>query len=278
MLRANLINIDELTILKQFFSSRINKDNCADFKTLFDVPDKGSPAQPGDTRLQTIWRQLPSNTNPEFAGMDAKARNAQISLSIPSNFLLSQINQVKGNIFSSKFPNVAGANGNFAYISEMALAVKLTNDPTVAALFQKTNIRVYEAMLGIDAVITAAGSKAGGIKPDWASSYKIWITKFLATQSTKVNNQIKEILNDNKKLGPEVQAKTKSIQQGVAALLKAYPTPAAFTLGADKLLSFPSTKTLNIKREASTKTPVASASATVPPLSTMAVPPTIAGQ
>jgi len=75
----------------------------------------------------------------------------------------------------------------------MALAMKLTNDPAVAPLFQKTNIRVYEALLGMDAVIAANCAATPTIQADWASSYKTWITNFLTSQSNTVTGEVSQI-------------------------------------------------------------------------------------
>lgn len=255
-----------MIILKKFFESRITAANCADFKTIFDAKDQASPDQK-DTRLQTIWNQLPSNTNPDFAGMDAK------------------INQVKGNAFTGEFPedSLSHADQYLAYIYQMALGMKLTNDGNVAPLFKKTNVRVYEALLGMDAVIAANCASTSTITADWAESYKTWITGYLSTQSDAVTQKISEFLTDNNKLGPNKQAdtitkgrqtitSTNSLGRGVSALLAAYPTPAAFTLNAGALLDFPNTRTLNVKRQACSKpqTPTAS---TQPPASTISAPP-----
>lgn len=78
MRRANSTVADELTILKQFFGSRVTSENCDAFKAIFDVADRASTPAAGEnqaTRLQTIWNQLPSRINPDFAGMDNQARN-----------------------------------------------------------------------------------------------------------------------------------------------------------------------------------------------------------
>ena len=240
-----------MTILKQFFASRITTANCADFKKIFEAKDQASPGQK-DTRLQTIWNQLPSNTNPDFAGMDAK------------------INAVKANAFTGEFPgskSLSSPEKYLAYVNQMALAMKLTNDGDVAPLFKKTNVRVYEALLGMDAVVAANCGATSTITADWASSYKTWITNFLSSQSNAVTGQIGSILSDNSKLGPDKQVgtsvngqqtvtTTNSIGRGVSALLAAYPTPNAFTLNAGALLDFPNTKSLNIKRQACSKPPV----------------------
>lgn len=266
---VNVDHVYELSILKQFFSSRITAANCVDFKKFFDVPDGGSPQVPGDTRLQTIWRQLPSNTNPDFAGMDAK------------------INAVKAQAFSNAFSNPTGSEKSLSYLYELALAFKLTNDPLVSPLFQKTNNRIYAALLGMDAVINAANcgsTTTPVIIGDWAASYKTWITDLLTSAGTNVNAKVSQVLADNARLGPSAQvgpgsttgadgkatATTNSIGRGVSAFLAAYPTPNAFTFNVPNLVVFPTTATLNIKRQACSRPPPSGSSSTSGPSSTQA--------
>ncbi|KAH6672417.1 hypothetical protein B0J14DRAFT_668683 [Halenospora varia] len=264
---VNVDHVYELSILKQFFSSRITAANCADFKKFFDVADGGSPQVAGDTRLQTIWRQLPSNTNPDFAGMDAK------------------INAVKAQAFSNAFSNPTGSEKSLSYLYELALAFKLTNDPLVSPLFQKTNNRIYAALLGMDAVINGANcgsTTTPVITGDWAASYKTWITNLLASAGTNVNAKVSQVLADNARLGPSAQvgpgsttgadgtatATTNSIGRGVSAFLAAYPTPNAFTFNVANLVVFPTTATLNIKRQACSRPPPSGSSSTTGPSST----------
>ncbi|TAQ83382.1 hypothetical protein B7494_g8295 [Chlorociboria aeruginascens] len=243
---VNVDHVYELSILKQYFSSRITAANCAAFKAIFDVPDQGNPQVTGDTRLQTIWRQLPSNTNPDFAGMDAK------------------INAVKAQAFSNAFSNPAGSDDSLGYLYQLALGIKITNDPRVSPLFKNTNNRIYAALLGMDALINAANNCGSGpaiIQGDWASSYETWITNLLTTAGNQVNKQVSIILNDNTRLGSAARtgsttgqdgkttATTNSIGSGVAAFLNAYPTPNAFTFSVSSLIDFPLTSTLLIKRQ-----------------------------
>ncbi|KAF7879596.1 hypothetical protein EAF04_000791 [Stromatinia cepivora] len=256
---VNVDHVYELSILKQFFSSRITAANCAEFKKFFDAPDQGTPQVAGDTRLQTIWRQLPSNTNPDFAGMDAK------------------INAIKAQAFSNAFSNPSGSDNSLGYLYQLALAFKLTNDPLVSPLFKKTNDRIYSALLAMDAIINTAncGSTTTPIiQGDWASSYETWIKDLLTSAGTNVNNKVSSILNDNSRLGPSAQvgpgsttgadgratATVNSIGRGVAAFLNAYPTPNAFTFDVGNLITFNQANTLNIKRQACTKPPASEGS------------------
>ncbi|CAG8973139.1 hypothetical protein HYALB_00008670 [Hymenoscyphus albidus] len=234
---VNVDHVYELSILKQYFSSRINSKNCKEFKSIFDVADKGTP----------------------------------------------QINAIKAQFFSNAFSNPSGGDKNLAYVYELAIAMKLTNDKEVSPIFKKTNNRIYAALLGMDALIDAANcgsSTTPIIIGDWASEYEKWITNLLNTAGTNVNSKISAILSDNNKLGPSARvgpgsttgadgiatATTNSVGNGVSAFLQAYPTPNAFTLDVGALLEFPTTSTLVIKRQACSK-PISSGatSTSVPP-------------
>jgi hypothetical protein len=167
----------------------------------------------------------------------------------------------------------------------LALAFKLTNDPLVFPLFKKANSRIYAALLGMDAVIDAANcgsTTTPVIIGDWADSYKTFMTNLLTSAGTSVNTKVSQVLGDNARLGPSAQvgpgsttgadgkatATVNSIGRGVSAFLAAYPTPNAFTFDVPNLIEFPTTATLNIKRQACSRPPPSDGSSTSDPSAT----------
>ncbi|CAD6441541.1 a149a41a-577a-46f2-b01e-81ee9bec7826 [Sclerotinia trifoliorum] len=130
---------------KIFFASRVDSNNCVAFKAIFDQPDTYNE---GKSRLQNIWDQLPSDTNHDYAGMDQKHRQST-SFQRP----LQQ--------------SYTSDDGILAYIFELAVAIAITNDDAIASLFRSTNLRIYQALLGVDAVIGATNSTTSSLmKPD----------------------------------------------------------------------------------------------------------------
>ncbi|KAF7920225.1 uncharacterized protein EAE97_011566 [Botrytis byssoidea] len=211
---APTVDVDSVydsIILQSFFASRVNSSNFAAFKAIFDQSDT---VNAGKSRLQTIWNALPSDTNPDYAGIDQK------------------ISTVKAQAFT-------------------AVAMAITNNDAIANLFQSTNLRVYKALLAIDAVIGATNSTTtAGIKADWASTYRTYLTNFLTTRSSIILSQVSSYLdndlgpaarNDNVTLSDGTVSTTEdSIGKGVDALLNAYPLATAFAFDQAKLLGFPS--------------------------------------
>ncbi|RAL63479.1 hypothetical protein DID88_003899 [Monilinia fructigena] len=179
-------------------------------KLFFDQPDAGNG---GKTRLQNVWNQLPSDTNPDFAGMDQK------------------ISTIKSQAFQ-------------------AVGMAITNSDDIASTFKSTNLRIYQALLDIDAVIgTANTTTASLIKPDWASTYRTYLANLLTTCSSAINSEVFSYLNND--LGPAVRSDNitlpdgtvstteNNIGNGVDALLRAYSMPDSFTFDQEKLLGFP---------------------------------------
>ncbi|TGO59072.1 hypothetical protein BOTNAR_0169g00190 [Botryotinia narcissicola] len=236
-IRLMALPIDDSTILQSFFASRVNSSNCAAFKAIFDQSDT---VNAGKSRLQTIWNALPSDTNPDYAGIDQK------------------ISTVKAQAFTGELRQSYTSNDEkLAYISELAVAMAITNDDAIANLFQSTNLRVYKALLAIDAVIGANAvigatnsTTTTSIKADWASTYRTYLTNLLTTRSSIILSQVSSYLDND--LGPAarngnvtlsdgtVSTTENSIGKGVDALLNAYPLATAFAFDQAKLLGFPS--------------------------------------
>ena len=60
--------IDEVSLLDEFLTVQVSAGiTCGDISKLFDVSDTASAG----TRLNTIFAQLPSLTNPDFLGTDS---------------------------------------------------------------------------------------------------------------------------------------------------------------------------------------------------------------
>lgn len=89
---VNTDHVFEVSILDEFFTAQnLGGISCEEISAIFDIPDGST----GGTRLNTIFAQLPSYTNPDFLGMD------------------SALNNLKGKVsyFSSKSPYVVNGWG-----------------------------------------------------------------------------------------------------------------------------------------------------------------------
>ena len=169
--------IDEVSLLDEFFTAQVSAGlTCGDISNLFDVPDTAS----ADTRLNTIFAQLPSLTNPDFVGMD------------------SALNRLKGALWN---PDLSGAdlsmaNSNAAIqsLSDLAVVMAMANNAAISKLFSNTNARIYQAFQGIDLLISAAQGCSNSVDDQerqpasntWASAYSVWITGKVASQNNLI--------------------------------------------------------------------------------------------
>lgn len=175
--KQSVDHVWELNLLTLFLNSMIGTSSfsCNDMNTVF-FP--GTAAC--DNKMQTIFNQLPS--------MDVKnIQNGFIGLE-------QSVNGIKGFIFgqglgtnpfyiknrANSFQNQVGA------LQDACMAFAILSQPEVKALYDLTNNRVYQAFLGVDALITNNALKDSGGAPlqaNWASSFKTWMTNYLETIS-----------------------------------------------------------------------------------------------
>lgn len=178
--RVNVDHVYEVQILKQFFEDHINVAfDCDDVKTLFDQTDHNH--LPG-TRLNTIFAQLASYTNPDFLGMD------------------STLNGLKGGFWNreigGQLPNLPlvlpdGLSNKQALV-DLTVIMEMLNDPDVQNLFENTNSRIYQAFRGIDNLISYCHNlccyfmdhNQVPMQPTWALSYSTWINAKISTQNS----------------------------------------------------------------------------------------------
>ena len=163
-----------MSLLDEFFTAQVAGGfTCADMTLLFDVAD---PAN-GGTRLNTIFGQLPSYTNPDFLGMDTSLNGLKGALWNPG---LSGI---------PKAPN--NANGAKQAIANLAVIMSMANNLKISGLFSATNARIYQAFQGIDNIITTSCGtmKDHNNRPfsaTWASAYSTWMTDKIASQNNLI--------------------------------------------------------------------------------------------
>ena len=108
--------------------------------------------------------------------------------------LEQSVNGIKGFIFgqglgtnpfyiknrANSFQNQVGA------LQDACMAFAILSQPEVKALYDLTNNHVYQAFLGVDALITNNALKDSGGAPlqaNWGSSFKTWMTNYLETIS-----------------------------------------------------------------------------------------------
>ena len=167
--------LDEVSLLDEFFAAQIAADvKCTDIGALFDVTDGTT----GSTRLNTVFGQLPSLTNPDFIGMD------------------TALNRLKGALWNPDLEgaSLGSANSNACVqsLSNLAVIMAIANDEKVKELFSATNGRIYAAFRGIDTLINAQADcgnpikgEDGDLKATWADAYSTWIT-----DKVKSNNDL----------------------------------------------------------------------------------------
>ncbi|KAL8788413.1 MAG: hypothetical protein Q9195_007292 [Heterodermia aff. obscurata] len=172
---VNVDHVYEVSLLDEFFSAQITAGvQCTDITALFDVNDGST----GGTRLNTIFGQLPSLTNPDFVGMDAA------------------LNRLKGSLWNPDLEgsNLGCANSNACVqsLSNLAVIMAIANNDKVKELFSASNGRIYAAFKGIDNLITAQAAcnnpikgAEGDLKATWADAYSVWMT-----DKVKSNNDL----------------------------------------------------------------------------------------
>lgn len=151
------------------------------------------------------------------------------------------------------------------YLNEIGVAIALTNDDAMSNIFQRTNARVYDAMLGIDKLIADMDTPvcegpdqvvtSKGLKPpnhgSWAEAYKAYMIKIISKRNDFIPSFIDDVLNTrngdktNKRTLAELTDEKGNLNQlgkGVKAFTEAYPV-ASRTFNADKLLVWPSEPT-----------------------------------
>lgn len=210
--RQSVDHVWELNLLTLFLSSMIGTSSfsCDDMNTVF-FP--GTAAC--DNKMQTIFNQLPS--------MDVKnIQNGFIALE-------QSVNGIKGYIFgqglgtnpyyiknrSNSFQNQVGA------LQDACMAFAILSQPEVKALYDLTNNRMYQAFLGVDALITnnaLKDSSGSPLQADWGSSFKSWMTDYLGTISgdawtwaEALLSQLQEDTNNDATLSEE--QKTSQLRQ-----------------------------------------------------------------
>ncbi|MCJ1332272.1 hypothetical protein MMC10_008964 [Thelotrema lepadinum] len=237
---VNVDHVWELKFMKNFFTRLLQTGeiSCADLNSFFMAanPLAGSNVP----RLQTLWNQVPQNDFPDFAGMDLT------------------INAVKGQLFNPNLQGLANAKTDDAKLQQIwqiAVAVDTTNHPNIAPVFKRTNVRIYEAFRGIDALV-ASSSACGQPAPTpskstgkgWADVYSDYMVNLLSTQNTAISSKLASATSNNYFTSTaDSNGNLNSIGKGVAAFTSAYPTNKwAFDAGA--LLDFPTTSSLAIQR------------------------------
>ncbi|KAI9808891.1 MAG: hypothetical protein M1827_007166 [Pycnora praestabilis] len=179
---VNIDHVYELKLLEAFFLSQTQRGvTCGDLTNIFDTQDTTQAF--GWTRLNTIFDSLPSYANPDFIGMDYSA------------------NSVKGKLLSIGLINLdkpTQPGKQLALLARIGLVMGMCRDTKLKALFARTNLRIFEAFLGIDAVISSASqcgnpitsaSKSGvAASPTWASAYSTWMTNYLAARGSEIRS------------------------------------------------------------------------------------------
>ncbi|KAK0515879.1 hypothetical protein JMJ35_001913 [Cladonia borealis] len=181
---VNIDHVYEVSLLDEFFTAQVSAGfTCGDISKLFDVSD---PASAG-TRLNTIFAQLPSVTNPDFLGMD------------------SALNRLKGALWNPDLTGVslslANSNAAIQSLSNLAVVMDMANNEAISKLFSNTNARIFQAFQGIDLLISSPQGCSGSVDDQgsqpasntWASAYSVWITGKVSSQNDMITKTASSI-------------------------------------------------------------------------------------
>ena len=165
-----------MSLLDGFFKAQFdNGFTCTDITTLFDHAD----GQTGGTRVNTIFAQLASLTNPDFLGISGS------------------LNLFKGSLWND---GLAGSQSTLECknplacinaLSNLAVIFAIFNNQKLVELFSSTNARIYSAFKGIDVLITNENecsnppkdSNNEPFKATWADAYSKYITDKIASNN-----------------------------------------------------------------------------------------------
>ncbi|KAH8598187.1 hypothetical protein B0O99DRAFT_56259 [Bisporella sp. PMI_857] len=136
---ASVDHVWELKFLNDFIESQLSSTSfdCDDLNTVFMSNDASRPAgATTQSRLQTIFDQLPGNGFPDLAGM------------------LQSTNNIKGTVFtpgglrrlSPRNALLSEAEAALFTLQDISNVFAICNDPAVSQLFSNTNRRIFEAL------------------------------------------------------------------------------------------------------------------------------------
>lgn len=185
-----IVNIDhvyEVSLLDEFFASRITPSfDCTDISRLFDVYDYTHYPDRVGTRLNTIYSQLASYSNPDFLGMDGGLNDLKGNLWNPPS---GQPGKLQG------MPQVLTKNGEdyLQGLAAITVVMDMVNDPVIRRLFNSTNERIFKAFAGIDEVVRQAARSCPyrdhnnrPMSATWASAYSEWISTKISGQNSLI--------------------------------------------------------------------------------------------
>ncbi|KAF4627771.1 hypothetical protein G7Y89_g10378 [Cudoniella acicularis] len=183
----------ELKFLLEFFktitppvSSSVFTD-CNNFNEVF------FPA-PCNNIMQTLYNQVATNTD--------SANGNQIEFVA----MLKDLNNKKGVIFKAneftnsnwKAKNLPAGNINawIVVLQDVGIAMAICQDSNVVPLFDKTNLRIYNAFQGIDQLVATKKIALKNTAFSFADTYQTWINAFLTQQAGATWTFIQQLMTD----------------------------------------------------------------------------------
>ena len=200
-----LVNVDhvyEVKLLKGFFNRVIDTGelSCSDLNGFFMATDSANSGTSSQPRLQTIFNQLPSKKFADLVGMDSllndyKGKELGEGLGIG----LSP-RKYKRNSEKKKYTDME----RLQHLNMVAASVYMVNIPEIAAIFKRTNQRMFEAFLGIDElakkekICGKSPPMLAGNEPGWANAYSKYMDDLMRSNNDAVSSKISSMANNNK--------------------------------------------------------------------------------
>lgn len=136
-------------------------------------------------------------------------------------------------------------------LNDIAVAVDLTNNPQVAALFQKVNVRVFEAFRGIDQIASSSSAcsqpfPSPAPSQGWAGAYSSYMVSIVSNRNVEITNALSTIIAGFTSTA-DASGNLNVIGRGIQAFTSKYPT-ASVTFNEGALLAWPTTSALAIAR------------------------------
>ena len=175
--RTNVDHVYEVSLLKNFFNYYLaQRSVCRTFNDEFMI---NSTAGNQASRLSQVFAQLPGVQFGGLAGMDQR------------------LNSIKAYFFQAgEIQNGLGfrANGLCDSIKNLQMAgmiMDMLHSVELRKFFSDANLRIYQALLGVDHAISSEASKCNQLSNhpfSWAEEYKGWIEWFLAEREYEIQN------------------------------------------------------------------------------------------
>ncbi|EPE31198.1 hypothetical protein GLAREA_04165 [Glarea lozoyensis ATCC 20868] len=172
---VNVDHVYELKLLKLFFESVLNSADhprCGPVTELFGKTNPKDKRVESNTRLQSLWYQLPNNENKAFIGIDTYINTEKGKIFTPGYYKPESIKTGPGT-----------AAGNINQMNDIGMAAGILRLTGPARQFRIINTNIYRGLLHFDEIQKCEDPS---VSDNWAETYKKWIEDFLKARQTEL--------------------------------------------------------------------------------------------